>query len=81
MRLIVQTRAPDRREPDPRLIALLAKAHDWFARLSGGEVNRLQSIAQQENVSSSYVVRVVQLAFLAPEISRPLRISSNDFSC
>src|SRR5689334_8790832 len=63
------TRTPDRREPDPRLVALLAKAYDWFTRRSSGEINGLQSRALQENVSSSYVVRVVQLAILAPEIA------------
>ena len=34
-----------------------------------GEANGIRSIAEQEKVSSSYVVRVVQLAFLAPEIA------------
>jgi site-specific DNA recombinase len=70
LRLIIPTASvSDRREPDPRLVALLAKAHDWFARLINGDAGGIRSIAQQEKVSSSYVVRVVQLAFLAPEIA------------
>jgi hypothetical protein len=47
-------------------VTLFAKADDWFARLTSGEAGGIRSIAQQEKVSSSYVVRVVQLAFLAP---------------
>ena len=33
-----------------------------------GDAGGIQSIAERERVSSSYVVRVAQLAFLAPEI-------------
>jgi hypothetical protein len=57
------------REPDPRLVTLLTKANDWFSQLRGGDADGILSIAKAENVSSSYVVRVVQLAFLAPEIA------------
>ena len=69
MRLIIPTATtPGRGAPDPRLVTLLAKANDWFARLTNGDADSIQSIAQQEKVSSSYIVRVVQLAFLAPDL-------------
>jgi len=51
------------------VIALLTKANDWFGRLVAGEDNGILSIAQREKVSSSYVARVVNLAFLAPDIA------------
>jgi site-specific DNA recombinase len=57
-----------RRQPDPKLVARIAKAHTWFAQLSSGRSDSIQSIAQQEKVTSSYVTRVVHLAFLAPDI-------------
>jgi DNA invertase Pin-like site-specific DNA recombinase len=69
VRLIV--RAPGEagpHKPDPKLVALLAKAHEWFEKLTSGRSNSLQSISREEGVSSPYVSRVVHLAFLAPDI-------------
>ncbi|MDO9313986.1 MAG: hypothetical protein Q7T97_05515, partial [Burkholderiaceae bacterium] len=54
---------------DTKLVSLISKAHDWFERLSSGRCDSVQAIAQQEQiVSSSYVTRVIYLAFLAPDI-------------
>ena len=69
VRLIVQ--APGGaviREPDPKLVALVSKAHDWFAKLKSGNCGNVLSIAQAEGVTSSYVTRVIYIAFLAPDI-------------
>lgn len=69
VRLIVQ--APSQvqiRGPDPKLAALVAKAHDWFARLTSGRSDSVLGIARAEQVTSSYVTRVIYLAFLAPDI-------------
>ena len=69
MRLIV--RAPGEaaiRKPDPKLVARIAKGHEWFARLASGEYDSVQAIARNEQVTSSYVTRVIYLAFLAPDI-------------
>jgi hypothetical protein len=55
--------------PDSRLIALLAKANRWFIRLTTDPGIGVADIARSENVSSSYVVRVIYLAFLAPDIA------------
>jgi hypothetical protein len=62
MRLIVNN-TTQAREPDARLIALLAKGHDWLARLTSGRSNGVGSIAKDEGVTSSYVTRVIYLAF------------------
>jgi site-specific DNA recombinase len=69
VRLIVK--APghtSNRKPDATLIALLAKAHNWFAKLSSGECDGVKAIAKQKKVGSSYVTRVIHLAFLDPGI-------------
>ena len=70
-------------QPDPKLIGLIGKAHDWFAKLSSGQRDGVAAIAQEEQVTSSYVTRVVQLAFLAPDIvhlihrgEQPLELNS-----
>ena len=56
------------RGPDPALAALMAKAHDWFERLSSGRIENVQAIANEEKVDRSYASRVIYLAFLDPEI-------------
>ena len=55
-------------EPDAKLIALVAKAHTWFDRLCSGQCDDVSVIAQEENVTGSYVTRVVYVAYLAPDI-------------
>ena len=69
MRLIVN--APGvcaKRAADPTLLALLAKAQDWLGQLTSGRSNSIGGIAQAQRVTTSYVSRVVHLAFLAPDI-------------
>jgi DNA invertase Pin-like site-specific DNA recombinase len=70
IRLIVNAPGVARQlTPDPRLIALLAKANRWFLRLTSEPGIGVLDIARAENVTSSYVVRVMYLAFLAPDIA------------
>jgi site-specific DNA recombinase len=69
MRLLVQgSQQIQRQAPDNRLINLIAKAHDWLERLTSGKVKNVMEIAAEENVTSSYVTRVIYRAFLAPDI-------------
>ncbi len=70
MRLIVR---PDgksaTRRVDAKLVALISKAHDWLERLTSGRCDSVQAIAQQEQINTvAYVMRVIHLAFLAPDI-------------
>ncbi len=69
IRLIVgQQRDLTRVEDDAALIKALARAHLWFDRLERGDAGSISQIAQDEQVSGSYVSRVLRLAFLAPDI-------------
>ena len=69
VRLIVsEPSVAAKRPPDPTLLALLSKAHEWLGQLTSGRSRSISSIAQAERVTSSYVTRVVQLAILAPDI-------------
>jgi hypothetical protein len=49
-------------------MALLAKAQDWAGRLTSGRSQSILAIAKDEEVTPGYVARVIQLAFLAPDI-------------
>lgn len=69
MRLIVNVPGSEMAgEPDPKMVALLAKAYRWFEQLRSGKVDGVQSIAAEEHVTASYVTWVVYLAFLAPDL-------------
>lgn len=70
VRLIVRPEGESAaRGVDAKLVALIAKAHDWFERLSSGRCDSVQAIAQQEQIATvAYVMRVIHLAFLAPDI-------------
>ena len=71
VRLVVEAPgAAQARSPDPKLIALLARAHDWFGRLTSEQHVQVSSIAAESGFSASYVTRVMYLAFLAPDIVR-----------
>ena len=61
----------DRSEPakvDPSLVRLLVRAHTIRARLLEEPSLPLKEIAAEEGISSSYVTRLLRLAFLAPDI-------------
>jgi DNA invertase Pin-like site-specific DNA recombinase len=67
MRLVVD----DGSEPanvDPGLVRLLLRAHTIRARLLEDPSLPLKEIAAEEGISSSYVTRLLRLAFLAPDI-------------
>jgi len=68
VRLIVRAPGAQNRSPDQKLVAVLAKAHDWLARLTSGRAESILAIAKQEKVGSSYVTRLVYLGCLAPDI-------------
>ena len=55
-------------EPDPALTRLIAKGHAWFEALSTGKMTGVAAIAEAEDVTSSYVTRLTQLAQLPPDI-------------
>jgi site-specific DNA recombinase len=67
MRLVVN----DGSEPanvDPVLVRLLLRAHAIRTRLLEEPSLPLKEIAAEEGISSSYVTRLLRLAFLAPDI-------------
>ena len=54
--------------PDNNLINAVAKAHDWFEKLTSGQANSAQEIASSEGLIRSDVSLALPLAFLAPDI-------------
>jgi len=69
MRMVLDTgEAAISREPDARLIGAIAKAHHWWNRLLEEPKLTITDLARSEGVTSSYMTRVIRLAFLDPAI-------------
>ena len=67
MRLVVDGDS-DPARIDEALITVIARAHQWFQQLATGQVSNIAEIASRENVDRSYAARILNLAFLAPNI-------------
>ena len=50
------------------LIKAVARAHDWYRRIIRGELTGSRSIANATGLDERYVNRILQFAFLAPDI-------------
>jgi site-specific DNA recombinase len=54
--------------PTQSLIKAVARAHDWYRRITRGELTGSRSIANATGLDERYVNRIFQFAFLAPDI-------------
>ncbi len=68
MKLIIRPADESEGGIDETLIRSVARAHAWFEQLQAGQVHSIQEIANLENLSASYVMKYLRLAFLAPDI-------------
>jgi hypothetical protein len=57
-----------RTRPVPSLIKAVVRAHRWSERLLKGEAGNYTSLAAGLGVGDRYLARVLQFAFLAPDI-------------
>lgn len=60
-------RALKRSNYNPVLVSALVKSYRWNKQLDGGEVT-ITELAKQEGMGRTYISRIVNLMFLAPEI-------------
>ena len=68
MRLIITDTSKLTNLKDPYLIQHISKACQWLTLLTSGKMNSIKEIAQTEGVDQSHVTRMLNRAFLAPEI-------------
>jgi hypothetical protein len=54
---------------DDTMLKLLIKAHRWRRRIESGKAKSITDLAAQENVSRAYVLRLLSLTCLAPNIT------------
>ena len=55
-------------KPDAVLVKAIARGFTWFEQLSSGNGDTIESIARRERVTGRYISRMIELAFLSPEI-------------
>ena len=53
---------------DPALIKAIARGRAWFDELATGRARSLQELAKRDGISRRYIRRLVDLAFLSPEL-------------
>ena len=70
--VMIGDQATPRRRPDPSLIKVLVRAHDWWARLLSGGAASTADIAREENITRRYVNQLMRLAFLDPAITKSI---------
>ena len=58
-------------EPDVALIRLVAKAREWWSVIAAGEITPAV-LAAREGVTVQWLLRVMRLAFLSPEVTEAL---------
>ena len=73
-RLVVDGRGAlnGRTTPDPTLMNLLVKAHDFHAHLVKSRSSSLREVARAAGVTPSYFTRLLRLAYLAPDITHAI---------
>jgi hypothetical protein len=59
---------PSKPQPDGTLVKALARAWRWQRMLDEGIYTSVSEIGDAENISKSYVSRILRLAMLAPDI-------------
>jgi hypothetical protein len=55
-------------QPDGTLVKALARAWRWQRMLDEGVYSTVSEIGDAENISKSYVSRILRLALLAPDL-------------
>ena len=59
-------------QPDATLVKALARAWRWQRMLDDGVYASVSDIGDAENISKSYVSRILRLALLAPDINEAI---------
>jgi site-specific DNA recombinase len=68
MRLVIEGGMAATATIDYTLVNATARAHSWSEALLSGSIAFMTEIASRNNVSDSYVKKIMPLAFLAPDI-------------
>jgi hypothetical protein len=65
-------------QPDGTLVKALARAWRWQRMLDDGVYANISEIGDAENISKSYISRILRLALLAPDIVEAILAGRTD---
>jgi DNA invertase Pin-like site-specific DNA recombinase len=70
LRLIIPSQSTDRASGTavPALVKAISRAHEWVRQIVAGEFKDQRAIAEATGLNERYVSRIIQSAFLAPQI-------------
>jgi site-specific DNA recombinase len=68
MRLIIIDESKHQTFIDQNLIGHLSQAYQWLTLITSGKVQSIKAIAEAEQLDQSHVTRMINKAFLAPDI-------------
>ena len=68
MRLITQSGSPVIPTVDRTLVKAIVQGRTWWEELQANTKLTLEDIGRREGVTGAYVVRIVRLAFLSPQM-------------
>ncbi|MEA3413232.1 MAG: helix-turn-helix transcriptional regulator [Pseudomonadota bacterium] len=73
-RMVVDGRggSNDRTTPDPTLMNMVVKAHDFQVRIMKSRGSSLREVARAAGITPSYFTRLLRLSYLAPDITRAI---------
>ena len=77
-RTAAKSRRRPTRSPAAPLVKALARAWRWQRQLDDGVYTTVSEIGDAENISKSYVSRILRLALLAPDIVEAILMGSTD---
>jgi ParB-like chromosome segregation protein Spo0J len=69
---------PRSRSPDRALVKALARAWRWQRMLDDGIYTTVSDIGDAENISKSYISRILRLALLAPDLVEEILAGQTD---
>jgi site-specific DNA recombinase len=72
MRMVIEINGSQAPRVDDSLIKAIARAHRWFGELASGKTTSISAIAIRENIDKGYVSHLLNLAFLAPDITETI---------
>ena len=72
MRLIITDENKQQSRKDQNLIDHISQAYQWLTLITSGKVQSIKEIAEAEKLDQSHVTRMINKAFLAPDIIRAI---------
>jgi site-specific DNA recombinase len=58
--------------PVPSIVKAIVRSRDWYERIVAGEVGTIDQLAQESTLTKRYVRKILQCAYVSPNVTRAL---------